>query len=123
MCIDLSRKWFTLISGGLDGKESACDEGDLGLIPGLGSSPPGGLGNPLQYSCLLNSHGRRSLADYSPWGHKELDMTERLSLTHSFSHSLILTHSLTHLLMCAPYVLRTVFKLRCICVYAISGKA
>ena len=39
----------------------------------------GGHGNPLQYSCLENPHGQRSLADYSPWGRKELDMTERLS--------------------------------------------
>ena len=38
--------------GGLDGKESAYNVGDLGLIPGLGRSPGGGHGNPLQYSCL-----------------------------------------------------------------------
>ena len=35
-----------------------------------------GNNNPLQYSCLENSHGQRSLADYSLWGCKELDMTE-----------------------------------------------
>ena len=40
--------------GGSDGKESTCDAGDVGLIPGLGSSPWGGHGNPLQYSCLEN---------------------------------------------------------------------
>ena len=40
--------------GGSDGKESAHNAGDLGLIPGLGSSPGGGHGNPLQYSCLEN---------------------------------------------------------------------
>ena len=69
--------------GGSDGKESACSEGDLGLIPGLGRSPGGGHGNSLQYSCLENPHGQRSLAGYSPWGLKELDTTERLhSLTH-----------------------------------------
>ena len=38
--------------GGLDGKESACNVGDLGLIPGLGRSPGEGNGSPLQYSCL-----------------------------------------------------------------------
>ena len=38
--------------GGPDRKESACNAGDLGSIPGLGRSPGGGLGNPLQYSCL-----------------------------------------------------------------------
>ena len=62
--------------GGSDGKESACNEGDLGLIPGLGRSPGGGRGNPLQYSCPENPQGQRSLAGYSPWGCKELDTTE-----------------------------------------------
>ena len=65
--------------GGSNGKESACSVGDLGSIPGLGRSPGGGHGNPLQYSCLENPHGQRSLAGCSPWGHKELHMTERLS--------------------------------------------
>ena len=41
-------------SGGSDGKESACNVGDLGSIPGLERSPGGGPGNPLQYSCLEN---------------------------------------------------------------------
>ena len=49
---------------------------DTGLIPGLERSPGGGHGNPLQYSCLENTHGQRSLAGYSPWGHKELDVNE-----------------------------------------------
>ena len=39
---------------GSDGKESACNEGHLGSIPGLGTSPGEGNGNPLQYSCLEN---------------------------------------------------------------------
>ena len=38
--------------GGSDGKESACNAGDLGFIPGWGRSPEEGNGNPLQYSCL-----------------------------------------------------------------------
>ena len=62
--------------GGSDGKESACSEGDLGLIPGLGRSPGGGHGNSLQYSSLENPHGQRSLVGCSPLGLKELDMTE-----------------------------------------------
>ena len=62
--------------GGSDGKEFACNMGDLGLIPGLGRSPVGGNGSPLQYSCLENPHGQRSLEGYSPRGHKELDTTE-----------------------------------------------
>ena len=62
--------------GSSDGKESACNVGDMGLIPGLGRSPGGGHGNPLQYSCLENPHGQRRLIGYGPWGHKELDTTE-----------------------------------------------
>ena len=62
--------------GGSDGKEPACNAGDLGSILGLGRSPGEGHGNPLQYSCLENPHGQRSLEDYSPWGCKESDMTE-----------------------------------------------
>ena len=50
-------KSWTLLSdktGGSDGKGSACNAGDLGLIPGSGRSPGEGNGNPLQYSCLKN---------------------------------------------------------------------
>ena len=65
--------------GGSDIKESTCNAGDLDSIPGLGRSPRGEHGNPLQYSCLENPHGQRSLAGCSPWGRKELDMTELLS--------------------------------------------
>ena len=61
---------------GSDGKESACNVGDLGPIPGFGRSPGGGHGNPLQYSCLENLHGQRSLVDYSPQGCTESDTTE-----------------------------------------------
>ena len=65
--------------GGSAGKESACNVGDLGLIPVLGRSPGGGHSNPLRYSCLENPCGWRSLAGYSAWGHKELDTTEWLN--------------------------------------------
>ena len=51
--------------------------GHLGLIPGLGRSPGEGKGYPLKYSGLENS------MDYSPWDCKELDSTERLSLSLS----------------------------------------
>ena len=44
--------------GGSDGKESGCNAGDLGLIPGLGRSPRGGHGNPPQYSCLEHPRER-----------------------------------------------------------------
>ena len=69
--------------GGSDDKESACNVGNLGSIPGLGKCPGGGHGNPPQYSCLENPHGQRSLVGYSPWGRKELDMIERLSTQYS----------------------------------------
>ena len=47
------------------GKESACNAGDLGSVPGLGRSPGEGNGNPLQYSCLPGEpHGQRSLAGF-----------------------------------------------------------
>ena len=67
--------------GGSVGKEASCNWGDLGLVPGLGRSPGGGHGNPLQYSCLESPHGQRSLVGYSPWGRKESDTTEPLSIT------------------------------------------
>ena len=70
---------FPLSNGGSDGKESAHNSGDLGPIPGSGKSLGGGHVNPLQYSCLGNPYGQRSLVGYSPWGHKESDTTERLS--------------------------------------------
>ena len=59
---------------------NARDIRETGLIPGLGRSPGGGHGNPLQYSCLEHPMDR-SVVGYSPWAHKELDMTEQLS-TH-----------------------------------------
>ena len=57
---------------------NAGDGRDIGSIPGLGRSPGGGHGHPLQYSCLKKSHGQRSLVGHSPWGYKESDMTEQL---------------------------------------------
>ena len=65
--------------GGSDGGETASNEGDLGSIPRLGRATGGGHGNPLQYSCLENPHGQRSLVGCRPWGCKESDTTERLS--------------------------------------------
>ena len=60
--------------GGSAGKESTCNVGDLGLIPGLGRSPGEGKGYLLQYSGLENSSDC-----ISPWGLKELDKTEQLT--------------------------------------------
>ena len=65
--------------GGSVGKESAFNVGEGGLIPGLWRSPGGGHGNPLQYSCLENPHGQKSLARCRSWGHKESDMPEHIA--------------------------------------------
>ena len=70
--------------GGSDGEESAYSVGDLGSILGLRRSPGGGHDNPFQYSCLENPHGQKSLAGYSPWGHKGLDTTDRGSTAQYF---------------------------------------
>ena len=51
--------------GGSDSKESACNVGNRGSIPGLGRSPGGEHSNPFQYSCLENPYGQKSLG-YSP---------------------------------------------------------
>ena len=67
--------------GGSDDKESACGAGDQGSIPGLGSSPREGIGNPLQYSCLENPMCGGAWLSYSVWGRKESDTAEQLHLT------------------------------------------
>ena len=91
--------------GGLECKESACNVGDLGLIPGLGRSPGRGHGNPLQYSCLGNPHGQRSLEGYSPWGHKEQDTTEQLSTAHMSLMLLLLLSHFSRVQLCeTPYI-------------------
>ena len=61
--------------GGSAGKESACNEADLGSIPGLGRSPGEGKGLPTPVFWPGEFHGL-----YSPWGLKESDTTEQLSL-------------------------------------------
>ena len=68
--------------GSSSGKESAFNAGDPSSIPEFGRSPGEGIAYPLQYSCLENPHGQRSLAGYSPWGCKESDMTEWLTTAH-----------------------------------------
>ena len=70
--------------GGSDGKESAFNAGDPGSIPGMGRSR-GKVFLPGE------SHGQRSLVVYSPWGHKESDTTEPLTL--SLSHAKYVVHS------------------------------
>ena len=59
-CYLQQRNGYQGFLGGSDSKESGCSVGDLCLIPGLGRSPGGGHGNPLQYSCLENPTDRRT---------------------------------------------------------------
>ena len=71
-------------AGGSDSKESVCNAGGLDLIPGLGRSFEKGMTPPPPPPAPVfwpgEFHGQRNLAGYSPWGHKELDTTERLTL-------------------------------------------
>ena len=92
--IYLHRNIHTLgFPGVSDSKESACNVGDSGSIPELLRRLPGEEnGNPASILFFFFSpvflprdfHGQRSLVGYSPWDHKESDMTERFSL--SFTH-------------------------------------
>ena len=69
--------------GGSDSKESVCSAGDPGSIPGLGGCP-GEYWKPTPVFLPGKSHGHRSLAGYSPWGPKESDATERLTLSFAY---------------------------------------
>ena len=79
---DFTSLHFNLIvgfPGGASGEESICNAGDIkdvGSIPGLGRSRQEGNGNPLQYFCLENPMDRRAWRAASPWGCKDLGMTE-----------------------------------------------
>ena len=76
--------------GGSAGKESACNAGDLGLIPGLGRSPGEVKGYPTPVFCPGGFH------EHSPWSCKESDMTKRLSLSK--------TNDVDHLFKCHLYI-------------------
>ena len=73
---------FGLPSWLKDGKESACNAGGPGSIPGLGRSPGEGNDNPLQYFCLENSMDRWA-CQATIHRARESDMTERLTHTHT----------------------------------------
>ena len=89
----------------LRGKASACNTGDLGLIPGSGRSPEEGNGNPLRYSCLENPMDGEP-GSHSPWGHKELGTTERLHFHVHIKWYLVLVAqsslTLCNLMDCSP---------------------
>ena len=95
--------------GGSDGKEPACNVGDLRSIPGMRRSPGGGRGNPLQYSCLKNPHGQKSLGSYSPWGCKELDATKHTMILYAllcfaFYFSFIMLPTRDHIYFFTPEI-------------------
>ena len=72
--------------GILDGKESTCNAGDIGLIPESGRSPREGYGNPLQYSCLEN------FMDRGAWWatvHGVAKSWTRLSDIHTHTHNIV----------------------------------
>ena len=74
-------------------KNPPADAGDIrdaGSIHGWERSPGGGHGNPLQLFLPGESHGQRSLVDYSPWDYKELDTTEQIRMAHGTVCMLIL---------------------------------
>ena len=79
------------------------DAWDMGSISGSGKFPGGGQGNTVQYSCLENPHGQRSLAGYSPQGHRESDTTEWLSRQAGIV-SLLPTHFTVCVLSCFSHI-------------------
>ena len=80
-------------------KESACNAGDLSLIPVSGRSPGEGNDNPLQYSCLENPMDRGAwrgtVVGYSPWSHKELDTIVQPTLSLS-----LVSRARVHFILC-----------------------
>ena len=93
---------MTGFPGGSDSEESACNARGLGSVPGSIRSPGEGNGNPLQYSCLKNSMDRGAWQAPVLEGHKESDMTEHFSLTHSLMHILISFSDFYHVLFSLP---------------------
>ena len=67
---------YRCFPGGSDSKESACNAGDPGSIPGLGRSPGEGNGSPLQYSCLENLMDREAWWTTVHGDHMESDTSE-----------------------------------------------
>ena len=80
---------FSTVHGGSDSKESACNAGDPGSIPGSGRSPRKGNGNPLQHSCLENPMDRGAwwATVHGGRGHKELDESDMTECTSTLVHT------------------------------------
>ena len=79
LSLELSSQNDQFVSWCFSGKESACNAGDSGLIPGSGRSPGGGHDKPPPAFLPGESHGQGGLMDYSPWGRRESDTTERVN--------------------------------------------
>ena len=82
-----------IFPGDSDGKESACNAEEPGLIPGLERSPGDRNGHPLQYSCLENSMNSRVWWATVDGGHRDSDITEQLTVSLSLSYILLKTSS------------------------------
>ena len=92
--------YIYIYTDGSDANESACNEGELGLIPGLGRSPEEGNGCPIQFSCLKNPVDRGSWWPIVHGITKESDTAERLIL--SFGYTIII--SLHFVGVCSLYI-------------------
>ena len=80
ICLTGLPRWFQQSSS----KESACNAEDPGLIPGLERSPCMRKWQPTPIFLPRRSHGQRSLAGYSPWGHKELPTRQLSPVLHNW---------------------------------------
>ena len=86
--------------GGSDGKESACNVGDLGSIPGSGRSPGEGNGYALQYSCLENPMDREAWwATVHGVAKNQTQLSNWHPYTHTHTHTHIMTNDLEHFAM------------------------
>ena len=103
MCT-ISYMWLVLMTKGFlcgsDTKESAYNEGDLGLIPGSERSPGEGNGNPLQYFLPGEFHGQRSLVGYGPWGWRT---GHDWATSEGWEASLVLSLGSSHLTPPSPH--------------------
>ena len=86
VCVILSTALLSGFLGGSDSKESTCNVGDSGSVPGSRRSPGEGNSYPLQYSCLEKLIRRGVWQGYSPWGHKKHDRTKQLALLLTYWH-------------------------------------
>ena len=114
MCVCVCVCVYSGVPGGTVVKKPPASAGDAGVlnsIPGSGRSPGEGNGDSLLYSWLKTSHGQRSLAGFRPWGCKESDTTEQLSIQCAYIHHIFFTRS------------SVVGHLCCFCVLAIVNSA